>query len=249
MKDQPEPRTRPAGLGPDTRRRRQSHTTIPEGNGLATSGFVVALIGACLALIPFVGTVSWIISPVGLILSAVGLVIALRRPGHPKRGLAIAGIILSLVGIALCVYYTSSFVNTFAHPNAAPVAPAPAPEQPPARYGTPQTSDEMTVTVAKPKRSTNALGSQFCTKVTYRNTGASPHPYNLFDWKFRTAAGTETSASIPYDAGNGLNSGDLNPGGTVSGQVCGDNTVRDVAAVIYTPGLLSSSGLVWANQS
>lgn len=79
-------------------------------NGLAVSGFIVALIGFILSLIPFVGTVSWVLSPIGLILSAVGIVVAGRRFGS-GRGLAITGVILGVLGIIMCILYTAVFVS------------------------------------------------------------------------------------------------------------------------------------------
>ena len=53
-------------------------------NGMATAGFVVALVGAVLALIPFLGIVAWVISPVGLVLSIVGFTAATRRAGSAR---------------------------------------------------------------------------------------------------------------------------------------------------------------------
>jgi hypothetical protein len=101
----------------------------PQRNGLATGGFVVALIGAVIALIPFLGIVSWVISPVGLILSAVGLALALRR--GVGRGLSIAGVVLGIVGIVICSIYAASFAaavngTTTAAENYAPTQVAPS---------------------------------------------------------------------------------------------------------------------------
>lgn len=76
-------------------------------NGLATAGFVVALVGAVIALIPLVGIVSWVISPVGLILSVVGLTLAGKR--QTGRGLAVAGVVLGVVGLIICGIYAAAF--------------------------------------------------------------------------------------------------------------------------------------------
>lgn len=77
-------------------------------NGLAVGGFIVALIGFLLSLIPIVGTVSWALSPIGLILSAVGIAVAGRRGGS-GRGLAITGVILGVLGLIFCIVYTAAF--------------------------------------------------------------------------------------------------------------------------------------------
>jgi hypothetical protein len=80
----------------------------PQSNGLATAGLVVAIIGAVFSFIPFVGTVAWFIAPIGLVLSAVGLVKSKRA--RSGRGKSIAGIVLSVVALIMCVLYTSVFV-------------------------------------------------------------------------------------------------------------------------------------------
>lgn len=105
-----------------------------QSNGLATGGFVVALVGAVIALIPFLGIISWVISPIGLILSAVGLAFAIRR--GVGKGLAIAGVVLGVLGIVICSIYAASFAaavsgastaaENYAPTQVAPSAPAPA---------------------------------------------------------------------------------------------------------------------------
>src|SRR4051812_24367277 len=65
-----------------------------KSNGIGTAGFVLALIALFLGWIPIVGWIIWIL---GLILSIVGLM------GTPK-GLAVAGLVISLVGIILLMF-------------------------------------------------------------------------------------------------------------------------------------------------
>lgn len=85
-------------------------------NGIATGGFVVALIGAVLALVPFLGIVSWVISPVGLVLSIIGLTAASRKDGA-GRGLAIAGVILGGLGLLICVLWAIGFAGAVSESN------------------------------------------------------------------------------------------------------------------------------------
>lgn len=70
----------------------------PTGNGLAIAGMVLAICAVVLAWLPVVNFVCWIL---GLIFSAVGLKNANR--GAPYRGMAIAGLVISLAGIVLIV--------------------------------------------------------------------------------------------------------------------------------------------------
>ena len=63
-------------------------------NGTGTAGFVLALISLFLGWIPILGWILWFL---GLILSFVGI---FKKP----RGLAIAGLIISPIGIILLIF-------------------------------------------------------------------------------------------------------------------------------------------------
>ncbi|HWN29619.1 MAG TPA: DUF4190 domain-containing protein [Actinomycetospora sp.] len=97
----------------------------PPSNGMATAGFVVALVGAVLALIPFLGIVAWLISPVGLVLSVVGTNMAARRQGS-GRGLAVAGIVLGVVGLLICFLWASAFAAATSGSNTGTTYSAPS---------------------------------------------------------------------------------------------------------------------------
>ncbi|SHI87110.1 hypothetical protein [Pseudozobellia thermophila] len=62
-----------------------------KSNGTGTAGFVLALIALFLGWIPFLGWILWLL---GVILSIIGL---FKKP----RGLAIAGVIISFLGLIL----------------------------------------------------------------------------------------------------------------------------------------------------
>ena len=62
-----------------------------KSNGVGTAGFVLALIALFLGWIPVLGWIIWVL---GLILSFAGI---FKTP----KGLAIAGLVISLIGIIL----------------------------------------------------------------------------------------------------------------------------------------------------
>ncbi len=68
-------------------------------NGMATAGFVLALITVFLGWIPVLGWILWVL---GLIFSSVGLAKAKKVEGKGK-GLAIAGLVISLIGIVVII--------------------------------------------------------------------------------------------------------------------------------------------------
>jgi hypothetical protein len=65
--------------------------TDKKSNGVGTSGFVLAIIAIFLGWVPILGWITWLL---GLILSFAGV---FKQP----RGLAIAGLVISLIGIIL----------------------------------------------------------------------------------------------------------------------------------------------------
>lgn len=62
-----------------------------KSNGIGTAGFILALIGLFLGWVPVLGWVIWLL---GLIFSFIGI---FKSP----KGLAIAGLIVSLIGFIL----------------------------------------------------------------------------------------------------------------------------------------------------
>ncbi|WP_282772746.1 MULTISPECIES: DUF4190 domain-containing protein [Saccharomonospora] len=75
-------------------------STTPR-NSLGTAGFVLGLVGLVFSFIPLVGVTAWPLVIIGLTLSAVG--IAKARKTKAPKGLAIAGTILSAIGLLICI--------------------------------------------------------------------------------------------------------------------------------------------------
>ena len=62
-----------------------------KSNGVGVTGFILAILGLFLGWIPVLGWIIWIL---GLLFSAIGI---FKKP----RGLAIAGLVISLIGVIL----------------------------------------------------------------------------------------------------------------------------------------------------
>jgi len=75
-----------------------------KSNGVGTAGFVLALIALVLGWIPILGWIMWFL---GLILSFVGV---FKSP----KGMAIAGLVISLIGIILIVVVFAGVGAAFA---------------------------------------------------------------------------------------------------------------------------------------
>lgn len=87
----------------------QQHTVIvnqveKQTNGIGTAGFVLALVAIFLGWIPILGWIIWIL---GLIFSFVGI---FKQP----KGLSIAGLVISLIGIILLLTVFGAILATAA---------------------------------------------------------------------------------------------------------------------------------------
>ena len=91
-------------INPQNRPRPAVIINQTESNGIGTAGFVLALIAIFLGWVPVLGWIIWLL---GLIFSAVGLT---RQP----KGLAIAGLVISLVGIVLLIAVFGAILSAFA---------------------------------------------------------------------------------------------------------------------------------------
>lgn len=68
-------------------------------NGIATAGFVLAVCAVALVWVPFVNFILWVL---GLVFSGIGYSRA-KAPGSSGRGLAIAGLAITLGGFVLLI--------------------------------------------------------------------------------------------------------------------------------------------------
>ena len=77
-------------------------------NGLGTAGFVLGLIGLLFAPIPLIGVVAWPLVILGLVFSLIGY--GRGRSGRAtNKGLALAGAILSVIGLLICIVWVAAF--------------------------------------------------------------------------------------------------------------------------------------------
>lgn len=82
--------------------------TVPkQKNTVGLIGFIIAIVGLIFACIPGALIVGWILLPIGFILSIVGLCLSGK-----KKGLSIAGLIISVVGTIVGFVVFSTVVVT-----------------------------------------------------------------------------------------------------------------------------------------
>src|SRR5262247_3866587 len=71
-------------------------------NGLGTAGFVLGLLGFLFSPVPIVGAIAWPLVLLGVVFSPIGIAKA-NKGEASNRGLATAGLVLSILGLVLCV--------------------------------------------------------------------------------------------------------------------------------------------------
>lgn len=82
------------------------HPALRDKNGIATAGFVLAVLTVPLFWFIGVNVVLWVL---GLVFSAIGYSRA-KEPGSPGRGLAIAGLAITLGGLLLIILFFAGVV-------------------------------------------------------------------------------------------------------------------------------------------
>lgn len=82
--------------------------TMNPSNGLGTAGFVVGLIGLVFSFIPLIGVIAWPLVILGIIFSSVGMSKAAKGRATNK-GLAIAGLVVSIVGLVVCILWVAGW--------------------------------------------------------------------------------------------------------------------------------------------
>ena len=215
-------------------------------NGFGTTALVLGILGALFSFIPFIGVVAWPLVILGLIFGIIGFLRS-RSGKATNGGVAIAGAVLSLIGLVICVVYASAFTSAVSNLPAAPATPATAGT--PAATGSPGdtlTSGDLQLTAGPLSDRTQFGMSMKCAEVTYLNNGTAQTPYNTFDWKLQDPAGAITAPGISGE--NTLASGQLAPGGTTSGQVCFDTKGTQSGAYTLTyDGMLFGNAVSWNN--
>ncbi len=176
-------------------------------NGFGTTGFVLGLLAAVFAWIPFVGVIGWPLAILGLVFSALGLYRVMKGRANNK-GLTIAGLVLSLLGLVFCIVYAVSFANTVGDITTGPAVTVPgaaeqSDEAPVVPAGTMVDVDGLQLT-AGPLTEVAQFGLSFQLHgrklQEHRRRGSAS--YNPFDWQLLNPAGATVAptGSIADDA-------------------------------------------------
>lgn len=112
------------------------------------------------------------------------------------------------------------------------------------------TVDEVAITSGPLTDGDSTFGQTLCTNVAIVNNGDDSQSFNPFDYKLQDPAGASRNTTLG-GSDTLLNSGELAPGGTVTGDVCFDNATGAAGqyALIYAPSFsFSNERAVWVNN-
>lgn len=227
-------------------------------SGMAIAALVLGIVALAMSWMPIVNNLAFIVALVGLVLGIVGIV-GCSRKGKAGRGLAIAGVVLSVVAavvvLATQAAYTAaidealsgSSVEAVGGSSSAAASSAGAAGSQPSSGSTDLAigqsvtlSDGLAVSVDAVQAGLARYDGSPATgiTVTYVNNGSKEATFNPYDWKGQDADGAQRTQTYLGNGSDELNSGSLAPGGTVTGNVYFDG---DVVKALYYSNMLSSS--------
>ena len=227
--------------------------------GLAVASLVLGILAAVGCLIPVLNIGSIILAIIALVLGVVALVQA-KRPGRGGKGLAIAGIILSVVAIVGAILANVLFgaavsgvsdaidQQAAADAEAATQFPGATADDVVGQAGETLTVGDVSATATGLTAKTDDVlgGSYLCSTVTYLNSGTDAATFNTLDWSLQDPAGAARTVGTFGD--NSLQSGDLAPGGTVTGDVCFEGAAAPGQYVLlYSGSLFGGERGAWLN--
>jgi len=196
--------------------------TTRSANGLATGGFVLGLLGLLFSFIPLIGIIAWPLVILGLIFGSIGL--ARARKGASGRGLSIAAIILSVLGLIVCIIWVAALGSNSPPTGTisdAPGAPPLNPAQPQPTEGTAENGiatfgqrftlpSGLAIEVAAPmpfQASSEAAGTdrdrEVLVETTIINGTDRPYEFNSFVVGPDATHNGETAPQI-FDAGQNI---------------------------------------------
>lgn len=223
-------------------------------SALAITSLVCGIVAIGTSFLPIVNNVSFFVALIGLAFAIAGLV-STRKKGKKGQGMAVAGTILAIVSIFIVLAsqsYYGSVIDQFRTGLQQGQKPVSTSSQN-ADYshmpiGQSVTLENgLTISVNSVSVESRQYGSGSITRinVSYTNNGSSNADFNMFDWKAEDQSGAIRMITAYGGGGSDLSSGDLTPGGSVTGDIFYDG--NDISKIYYYSNALiqQSSEICW----
>lgn len=208
-------------------------------SGLAIAALILGILAILGSWMPILNNIAIVLAVVGAILAIVGIVKLKKEANKGGKGLAIAGLVLSILAIVISLAFQSMYSKALDDALSSPkatsttqptdgTATSEKPAENPAAatnlaVGTKATlSNGLVVSVdaVEPAVKDVAGDSYMVATVSYTNTGTEKISYASFDWKGvgKNGAVNDAQFAMLEDA-KLLDAGSLNANGSVSGKV------------------------------
>ena len=226
----------------------------PSKNGLGIASLVIGIIALITSPVPIINNGSAILAIIGLILGIIGLVMISKAQG--KKTFTIIAIILNVVAFAVVLMTQSMYANAIDDALDGPQAveteqngnkdSANNDKAAELELGSSATLDngkKITVTEVKPGVTAD-YGDEVYTRVTVKieNTGDDKVDFNSFNWHAEDKDGVQRDNDYLSSDKKLLESGNLAPGGSVTGNIYFEG---DIAKVLYVSGLSDKTAASW----
>lgn len=112
------------------------------------------------------------------------------------------------------------------------------------------TLDGLTITAAALEEGDNTFNETLCTTATYTNGSSTPASYGVFDWSLQNPGGAIVNITFFGGDDNHLGSGELAPGGSVTGTLCFEdqNPAAGQYVLLYdSPSWFDAGRGAWLN--
>lgn len=224
-------------------------------SGMAIAGLVLGIVAAISSWIPIINNFSFVLALIGAVLAIVGVVSTMRGK-RAGKGLAIAALVVNVVALGIVLATQSAMSAAIDEATSSPDVTTvsssdngSADNQDEASTDAPATTEltvgasvelESGLTVSVDSVETglaNYDGSEVIgVHVTYANNGGEQASYNTYDWKGEDADGAQEYGTYYSEAADDLGSGTLAAGGSKSGTIYFEGGTVEV---LYFGNLLS----------
>lgn len=201
-------------------------------------GLVFAIVAAASSFMPIINNISFFVALVSAVLSAIALLACLKGKKSGK-GIAIAGIVVSVASIAIVMMtqsaYSAAIDDAVKGPDVANVSQGGEPQAKDDSKSADGTADYVDLKVGSTVELESGLsvtvdsvdaslvnydGSPIVgVQVTYANGSDASADFNTYDWKGEDSQGARENVVYYSEADNELGSGSLAAGGTKTGML------------------------------
>lgn len=217
-------------------------------SGFGTAALVLGIIGVVLSFIPIINNIAFILGVLAFIFAIVSL------SKKASKGMAIAGLVLAIFACFITYSMQSAISDVFSGNDTSTSSTGKTTQDEKTEYnqGEEAILGKGAITVTKVQKSQGTQydkpksGKEFViVYVTIENKGSSNLSYNPYYFKMQNSQGQQESRTFTIvDNDTSLQSGELIPGGKVSGTIVFEQPKGDTGLVlIYNDSIWSSKEL------